>query len=74
MKYLEHSGGRRHGRERGLNSTGGINGESGLHELPLKIEGGIGGGLDVAGMLLGAPFAAGFADDKGEDSHGYWLL
>lgn len=72
--YLEHSGGRRHGREGGLDSTGGINGESGLHELPLEIVGGVGGGLDVAGMLLGAPFAAGFADDKGEDSHGYWLL
>jgi len=69
--YLEYGRGRRHRRVRGLNAAGGVNGESCLNELPLKIVGGVGGGLDVAGMLFGCPFAAGFAYDKCEDSHGY---
>lgn len=69
--YLEHSRGRRDKRERGLNTAGGISGESGLDKLPLEIEGGIGGGLDITFMLFSGPFAAGVAEDKCEDSHSY---
>lgn len=69
--YLKYSRGRGNRRVRGLNAAGRVNGESGLDELPLEIVGGVGGGLDVTGMLFGCPFAAGVAYDKCEDSHGY---
>lgn len=69
--YLKYGRGRGNRRVRGLNAAGGVNGESGLDELPLEFVGGVGGGLEVAGMLFGCPFAAGVAYDKCEDSHGY---
>lgn len=72
--YLEDSRGRRHERERGLNTTGGINGESGLNKLPLKVEGRVSGGLDVTGVLLRGPLAAGVAENKCEHSHGFCSL
>jgi len=69
--YLKYGRGRGHGRERRLNAAGGVSGEGSLNKLPLKIIGGVGGGLDVTGMLFGSPFGAGFAYDKCEDSHGH---
>ena len=57
-------------RERGLNSAGGVGGESDLDELPLQLIGGSGGGgLEFAGELLGAPIAAGASAHEREHSH-----
>ncbi|KAF7806652.1 60S acidic ribosomal protein P3-2 [Senna tora] len=58
-------------RERGLNGTGGIDGEGGLNKLPLDLEGRGSGGLDVTFVLLGGPFAAGVVKDECENSHGF---
>lgn len=68
-EYLENGGGRSNEGERGLNATGGIDGESRLNEFPLELVGGVGGAFKVTGILIGGPLATGAPTDEGENSH-----
>jgi len=67
---LENGGWRSDVRERGLDATGGISGESRLDKFPLQLEGGGSGGLNIAfGDLLGTPLVTGAPANEGENSH-----
>lgn len=68
-EYLENGGGGSNERERGLNTTGGIDGESRLNELPLELVGGVGRAFKVTGILVGGPLTTGAPTDEGENSH-----
>ena len=67
---LENGGGRSYVRERGLNATGGVRGESGLYELPLELIRGSCRGFQITRVLLRDPLATGALADEGVHSHG----
>lgn len=69
LRDLENGRGRGNEREGGLDAAAGVGGVGGLDELPLELEGGGSGSLEVAGDLLRRPLAAGAPANEGEDSH-----
>jgi hypothetical protein len=69
IQLVGFSGGGRDEGEGGLNSTGGVGGESGMDELPLELKGGPRRRLQLPGQRFSRPLVARVPAHEREHSH-----